>query len=150
MDSIVVRSAAKIDAPQMLELIKELANYEHAAEEVTVSMEHFVESGFGESPVWWAIVIEDLTNNKIVGLALYYIRYSTWKGQRMYLEDIIITKEWRKKGLGRILMDELIKIAKQKEFTGINWQVLNWNKDAIEFYKKYPVSFDDSWINVSL
>lgn len=149
MDSFLVRSATEKDTPEMLELIRELANYENAADEVTVSMDHFVASGFGENPVWWAIVGEDLITNKVVGLALYYIRYSTWKGQRMYLEDIIITKEWRKKGMGKVLMNELINIAEQKKFSGISWQVLDWNEDAIQFYKNYPVTFDDSWINVN-
>lgn len=150
MDGFVLRPAIEEDAQQMLELIKELADYENAAYEVTVSIEHFIESGFGKNPVWWAIVIEDIENKRIVGLALYYIRYSTWKGEKMYLEDIIITRAYRNKGFGKILMNELIKIAKEKAFSGISWQVLNWNTDAIQFYKNYPVNFDDSWINVNL
>jgi ribosomal protein S18 acetylase RimI-like enzyme len=132
----------------MLELIKELAVYERAPDEVTVTPEHFKESGFGDKPVWWAYVAE--TDNKIVGFALYYIRYSTWKGCRMYLEDIIVTEEYRCKGIGTMLMDQLIETAKEKKFSGIIWQVLEWNEPAINFYRKYQPKFDNEWINVSI
>ena len=103
---IIIRRALRSDAPRMMELIKELALYERAPEEVTVTLDHFIESGFGEQPVWWAFVAED--EGKILGFALYYVRYSTWKGQRMYLEDIIVTEEARGKGIGGKLMDRLI------------------------------------------
>ncbi|XZF13510.1 N-acetyltransferase family protein [Chitinophagaceae bacterium MMS25-I14] len=144
----MIRTAIREDCPQMLELIKELALYEKAPDEVTVTMEHFEESGFGANPVWWALVAE--CGGVIRGFALYYIRYSTWKGQRMYLEDIIVTEEWRGRGIGRMLMDELIHTAGQKGFSGMLWQVLDWNEPAIRFYKKYKARFDAEWINVSL
>jgi len=138
----------------MMELIKELALYEKAPDQVTVDFNHFVESGFGNNPVWWAYVAE-ITNEdqskQIVGFALYYIRYSTWKGQRMYLEDIIVTENWRGKGLGKMLFEELIKVCKEKEFKGIIWQVLDWNEPAINFYKKFKnVTFDGEWVNCSI
>ena len=79
---ITIRRAVKEDCPRLLELVKELAEYERAPQEVTVTLEHFTESGFGKNPVWWAFVAE--TENRIIGFALYYIRYSTWKGQAMY------------------------------------------------------------------
>ena len=107
-----------------------------------------MESGFGKQPVWWAHVAE--ANDTIVGFALYYIRYSTWKGQRMYLEDIIVTEEWRKQGIGTLLMDALIEEAKQKKFSGIMWQVLEWNEPAIKFYERYKPKFDNEWVNVSV
>lgn len=143
-----IRPAQQEDCPAMLELIRELALFEKAPEQVSVSLSHFEESGFGEKPVWWAFVAED--NHKIVGMALYYIRYSTWKGQRMYLEDIIVNEAYRGKGLGRLLMERLFIEAKEKGFSGILWQVLDWNEPAINFYKKYNPHFDEEWINVSV
>ena len=133
----------------MMELIHELAVYEKAPDEVTVDFGHFVESGFGKNPVWWGFVAE--VGNKIVGFALYYIRYSTWKGQRMYLEDILVNEPWRGKGVGKLLFDQLIEEAKEKQLSGMMWQVLEWNEPAINFYKKYKgVNFDPEWVNGSL
>lgn len=145
---IKIRRAVKEDCPRLLELINELAVYEKAAHEVTVSMEHFVESGFGNQPVWWAFVAE--ADGQVEGFAMYYIRYSTWKGQRMYLEDLLVTEKMRGKGLGKLLFDQLIVEAKEKNFNGIAWQVLEWNEPAINFYKKYKASFDPEWINCSI
>lgn len=148
MNEIVIREATITDCPSMMELVHELAVFERAPDEVTVSMEHFKGSGFGDKPVWWAIVAE--VDGVVVGFALYYIRYSTWKGQRMYLEDILVTESWRGKGVGSMLMDRLIIIAKEKGFSGMLWQVLDWNEPAIKFYKKYDAKFDPEWVNVSL
>lgn len=146
--SIHIRRAKKEDCPRLLELVKELALYEKAPDEVTVTLSHFEESGFGSQPVWWAFVAEE--NNTILGFALYYIRYSTWKGQRMYLEDIIVTEAERGQGIGKMLMDELIIEAREKKLNGIVWQVLEWNEPAIRFYKKYQASFDAEWVNCSI
>ena len=145
----VIRKARKEDCARLLELIKELALYEKAPQEVTATLSHFEESGFGENPVWWAFVAE--ADGNVEGFAMYYIRYSTWKGQRMYLEDLIVTEKMRGQGLGKLLFDALIKEAKEKKFNGIVWQVLDWNKPAINFYKKYyNANFDAEWINCSI
>ncbi len=145
---IIIRRAQKTDCVRLLELIQELAVYEKAPEEVTVTLAHFEESGFGQNPVWWCFVAE--VNGVVVGMALYYIRYSTWKGQRMYLEDILVTEEMRGKKIGSMLFDQLIQEAKEKKLKGMNWQVLDWNEPAINFYKKYNASFDPEWVNCSI
>ena len=144
----LIRRATKEDCPAMMALIKELAVYEKAPDQVTVSLTHFEESGFGSHPVWWAFVAE--CDGAIVGMALYYIRYSTWKGQRLYLEDIVVSEAFRGKGLGSLLMQALIDETKAKNFCGMLWQVLDWNEPAIRFYQKYHAHFDPEWINVSL
>jgi len=152
--NINIRKAEKRDCERMMELVRELALYEKAPDEVTVQLDHFTESGFGPNPVWWAYVAE-ITNKdnlkQIVGFALYYIRYSTWKGQRMYLEDIIVTENMRGNGIGKKLFEQLFIVCKEKKFKGITWQVLDWNEPAINFYKKFEgVQFDGEWVNCSL
>ena len=146
--NINIRRAEKEDCERILELVKELAKYERAANEVTVTLEHFTESGFGPDPVWWAFVAE--VEGVIQGFALYYIRFSTWKGQRMYLEDFVVTEEMRGKGLGKLLFDQLLVEAKERKLNGIQWQVLEWNETAINFYKKYDATFDPEWINCAI
>ena len=146
--SVTIRNAVKEDCPRLLELVHELAVYERAPDQVTVTLKHFEESGFGQHPVWWSFVAEE--KNIILGFALYYIRYSTWKGQRMYLEDIIVTEEARGRGIGKLLMERLIEEAKEKKFSGMMWQVLEWNEPAINFYKKYQANFDAEWVNCSI
>ena len=145
---IIIRKAVKTDCARMMELIQELADYEKAPDEVTVTLSHFEESGFGVNPVWWAFVAE--VQGVIIGMALYYVRYSTWKGQRMYLEDILVTEDMRGQKIGSLLFDALIAEAKEKGFNGMNWQVLDWNEPAINFYKKYKANFDPEWVNCSI
>ncbi len=145
---ISIRRAEKKDCIRLLELIQELADYEKAPDEVTVTLPHFEESGFGTNPVWWAFVAEK--DGKVEGFALYYIRYSTWKGQRMYLEDILVTEKMRGQKIGNLLFERLKEEAKEKKYAGIVWQVLEWNEPAINFYKKYDTQFDNQWINCSL
>ena len=145
---IKIRRAVSKDCPRLLELIQELAVYEKAPQEVTVSLEHFEKSGFGEQPVWWAFVAED--EKGIQGFALYYIRYSTWKGQTLYLEDIIVTAERRGQGIGGKLFEQILAEAKERKLVRVVWQVLEWNEPAINFYKKYDALLEAGWLNAHL
>jgi GNAT superfamily N-acetyltransferase len=158
---IQIRKATKEDCPAIMQLVQELAEYEKEPHAVTVTMEHFIESGFGEKPVWEAFVATNTLfqssqfpppsgeiEGAVLGFALYYIRYSTWKGQRMYLEDLLVTDAMRGQGVGKLLMDTLIEECKAKKYSGLVWQVLDWNEPAINFYKKYEgVKFDGEWVN---
>lgn len=160
-ENISIRKAVKEDCARMMELIYELAVYEKEPDAVTVTFDHFVESGFGENPVWFAFVAtspltsasgEDVTENEVKeelhGFALCYIRYSTWKGQRLYLEDFLVSEKMRGKGIGKLLFDRLIEECKIKKYSGLVWQVLDWNEPAINFYKKYPeVNIYSGWLN---
>lgn len=154
---IRIRKAVKEDCARMMELIHELAVYEKKPEAVTVSFDHFVQSGFGDNPVWEAIVAEISPSPsgegraEVVGFALWYIRYSTWKGQRLYLEDFLVSEKMRGHGIGKLLFDKLLEECKEKGYSGMAWQVLDWNEPAINFYKKYPnVSIDKGWLNCSI
>lgn len=225
--SFTIRPARREDCPAILDLVRELAVFEKSPDEVTVSLEHFTECGFGEQPVWWAYVAcapvkraeqamaqevgavqevqdpllrrvmnveaesglpETLTETadclpreqglqleepmapvlpepvqealplqpearhceEVVGFALYYLRFSTWKGLRMYLEDIYVRDDWRGKKVGTALMDALIAAASAQGLSGISWQVLKWNESAIRFYKHFGMKLDDQWLNASI
>lgn len=145
--NVNIRVAVKEDCVRLLELVNELAVFEKAPEEVTVTLEEFVDAGFGPNKVWDAIVAEE--NGFIAGFAIYYTRYSTWKGRRLYLEDFIVTESYRGRGIGKLLFEAILKDAKDKNFNGMNWQVLDWNEPAINFYKKYNADLDPEWLNGS-
>jgi GNAT superfamily N-acetyltransferase len=146
--SVNIRYAVKADCERMLELIKELAVYEKAPEEVTVTLAHFMDAGFGEKQVWKAFVAE--VGGKIEGFSLFYSRYSTWKGCRLYLEDFIVTEKMRGQGFGKLLFERTIQEAKENDFSGMVWQVLDWNEPAINFYRKYQSYIESGWLNASL
>ncbi|WP_026899395.1 GNAT family N-acetyltransferase [Daejeonella oryzae] len=143
-----IRVARKEDCARLMELIHELALFEKAPEEVTVTLTEFEEAGFGTKPVWKAFVAEE--DSFIHGFGLYYIRYSTWKGCRLYLEDLLITEKSRGKGIGKLIFDTLINEAVDKGYNGMTWQVLDWNEPAINFYKKYNSNIETGWLNASL
>ncbi|WP_259069791.1 GNAT family N-acetyltransferase [Mucilaginibacter sp. X4EP1] len=145
---INLRVAKKEDCVRLLELINELAIYEKAPEEVTVTLQEFEDAGFGTNPVWKAFVAE--VDGLVVGFALYYIRYSTWKGCRLYLEDFLVTETMRGKNIGKLLFERCIAETKELGFSGMVWQVLDWNEPAINFYKKYEATVEDGWLNASL
>lgn len=142
------RKGVQQDLPQVLGLIKELAEYEKAPLEVTVSVADMERDGFGEHPIFQFFVAE--TEGKIVGISLYYIKYSTWKGKCVFLEDIIVTEAYRKFGIGKKLFDEVVKVAKEMKVKRLEWQVLEWNEPAIKFYEKLNSHFDSEWINCKL
>lgn len=146
--SITIRTGRKADLPQVMELVKELALFERAPHEVTNTVELMEQDGFGPNPIFGFFVAEN--ENGIVGLSLYYWRYSTWKGKRLYLEDIIVTENARGNGIGKLLFDRTMEHALDQQCSGMMWQVLDWNTPAIEFYKKYDANLSQEWINCSL
>jgi GNAT superfamily N-acetyltransferase len=222
-----IRPARREDCPAILDLVRELAVFEKSADQVTVSLEHFEDAGFGERPVWWAYVacaarkqvartleseraveqeVQDPVLRKVynleaesglpetlvgptdslgmdagirlneavepvvpervqealplqpkaahcdevVGFALYYRRFSTWKGERMFLEDIYVREDWRGRKVGTALMDMLIAAARAQNLHGISWQVLKWNESAIRFYNHFGVKLDEQWLNAAI
>lgn len=145
---ITIRQGLKEDLPRVLELIKELAEFERAPLEVTNTLKQLEEDGFGRRPVYGFFVAE--IEDRIIGLSLYYWRYSTWKGKRLYLEDIIVTASERGKGAGQMLFNRTMEKALEENCTGMMWQVLDWNEPAIKFYKKYGARIDGQWLNCSL
>jgi GNAT superfamily N-acetyltransferase len=143
-----LRKGTKADLPRALELIIELATFERAPEQVINTVNQMEKDGFGENPVYGFFVAEN--ENGIVGLALYYWRYSTWKGKRIWLEDIIVTESERGKGIGKLLFEKMLTFCVQENSQGMMWQVLDWNKPAIDFYKKYDSTVSGEWLNCTL
>lgn len=148
MSSINIRQGKKEDLSSVLELVKELAEFERAPQEVTNTLGMMEKDGFGPDPVYGFFVAE--VDAEIIGLSLYYWRYSTWKGRRLYLEDIIVTEKHRSKGAGKLLFDRTMLKALEENCTGMMWQVLDWNEPAINFYKKYGSNLSDEWVNCNL
>ncbi len=148
MQEYLITKGTINDLPQTLELIKELAIYEKALHEVSNTVEMMAKDGFGENPIFEFFVAKEQEN--IIGIAVFYYRYSTWKGKRIYLEDIIVTETCRGKGVGSLLFEAIIEEGKRSKSTGMMFQVLEWNKPSIEFYKKYGTRFDPEWLNAHL
>ncbi|MDZ4665727.1 MAG: GNAT family N-acetyltransferase [Bacteroidota bacterium] len=148
MKGIIIRKGNLKDLNSVLTLIKELAIYEKAPNQVEVTVAQMEEWGFGVDKQFDFFVAEK--DGKIVGLALYYYKYSTWKGKCLFLEDIIVTENERKHGYGKLLFDAVVKVAKKDKVKRMEWQVLEWNEPAIKFYKKTNTVFDDQWVNCKL
>jgi GNAT superfamily N-acetyltransferase len=146
--SVSIRIGKKEDLFAALELVRELAAFERAPDEVEVSVEEMVNWGFGGQKLFDFFVLEK--ENTVIAMALYYYKYSTWKGRCLFLEDIIVTEKERGKGYGKMLFNEVVKVAKRKKVRRMEWQVLEWNASALEFYKKYNAQKDDEWINCKL
>ena len=146
--NIQIRKAKREDMGAVLKLIKELAEYEKALDQVENTEEQLQEDGFGTEPKFECFVAEDVDH--IIGFALYYTSYSTWKGNCLYLEDLLVTSAYRRRGVGKLLFDKLLQTAKDRGAGRFEWQVLDWNEPAINFYKKYHANLDSSWINGKL
>lgn len=146
--SVIIRIATTKDLPNVYGLIKELAIYENAPHEPTVSLEEFIEDGKGAHPRYRVIVAEQ--DGELVGIALYYLGYSTWKGNMMYLDDLVVRESHRRSGIGQLLFNALIAAAREHGVNQLRWHVLNWNEPAIRFYKKIDASLDEEWITCKL
>ncbi|MCF6224496.1 MAG: GNAT family N-acetyltransferase [Flavobacteriaceae bacterium] len=138
-----LRNALKTDMHSVLELIKELAAFENEPEAVTISEKILMEDGFGENPSFKVYVAE--LKNEIVGMALFYNRYSTWKGKSLHLEDLIVKNNHRGKGIGSALYTKVLRYAHDNHFKRVAWEVLDWNKVAIDFYKSTGAKVFDVW-----
>jgi len=145
---MTIRKGVKKDLPSVLNLIKELADYENSLEEVTITLENLEHDGFGNHPWYWFLVVEN--ENQIIGLSFYWVRYSTWKGKFLFLEDFVIKDEYRRSGIGSELFEATLRMCKELEVNGMCWQVLDWNSPAIDFYKKYNAEISNSWLNGKL
>ncbi|MCS6967821.1 MAG: GNAT family N-acetyltransferase [Cytophagales bacterium] len=147
---ITIRKGMPEDLLAVHKLIIELATYEKAEQEVITTPEQMLRDGFGENPVFGFYVAQVEESKSIVGMALYYTRYSTWKGRCLYLEDLIVTENHRGKGIGKLLFDAIVRECLQQNMNMITWQVLHWNTPAIEFYKRLGAHLDSEWLNGKL
>ena len=144
----LIRLAVKEDAEDLLRLIKGLAAYEKAHEQVVLLAEDLVRDGFGAEPKFWCYVAE--RDQRIVGMALFYFRYSTWKGPVVHLEDLMVEKDHRSQGIGSALYQAVLSFAREKKVRRVNWEVLDWNSPAIEFYEKSGAEVLKEWRVVSM
>lgn len=143
---MIIRKGIPKDMKAVLELIQELATFEKEPEAVVISEKDLIRDGFGDTPLFHVFVAELESNPKeIVGIALYYYRYSTWKGKTIHLEDLVVKQSMRNNGIGNALYSEIIKQAKKDGVRRIDWNVLDWNTNAIEFYKKSGAKVLDDW-----
>ena len=145
-NDVIIREGRPEDVPAVMGLIHELALFERAPEEVINTTEQLLKDGFGEQPLYGLYVAE--YREKTIGMALFYYRYSTWKGKVLYLEDLYVQPEHRNKKVGTLLLKVLAQRARQEKCQRMQWQVLDWNEPAIKFYKKLGATLDNEWINV--
>jgi GNAT superfamily N-acetyltransferase len=140
---VKIRRGEKKDLPHVLALIYELAEFEKAPDAVTNTVEDMERDGFGDKPVFGFHVAE--VEGKIIGIAIYFVKYTTWKGKGLYLDDLIVTEKYRGKGIGKKLLDAFMHQAKNSNAKQVHWQVLDWNTPAVDFYKKVGARVEEQW-----
>jgi GNAT superfamily N-acetyltransferase len=145
MSQPIIRKGTKDDLAGVFALIRELAEYEKAADQVETTLEEMEVDAFGENPVFDFFVAE--VDGEIAGVALYYIKYSTWKGRGLYLEDFVVRENQRGKGIGAKLFEAILNLAKENGYRRMEWLVLDWNEPALNFYRKYGANLDPEWVN---
>ena len=148
--SFIIRRGDERDVPGIMKLVRELALFERAPEAVVNTEKMLHEDGFGKHSIYKVFVAEAADSNEIIGIALYYTAYSTWKGKMLFLDDLVVTENYRRYGIGRKLMNEFLKAAKEEGVNQIRWQVLNWNTPAITFYKSLKAELDEEWITCKM
>ena len=148
--NFIIRQGNENDVPGIFKLINELAMFEREPEAVVNTESKLKEDGFGENSIYKVFVAEETDTKEIIGMALYYTAFSTWKGKIFYLDDIVVTERCRKFGIGRKLINEVLRDAHRAGVKQIRWQVLDWNTPAVEFYKSIGVEFDPAWINCKM
>lgn len=141
---MLIRKGERRDLRKILDLIRELAVYERQPNAVIIDEEILSKEGFGKNPLFEFFVAE--LDHEIVGMALFYYRFSTWKGRTLHLEDLIVHKKYRQKGIGTQLFNTILKVAKQKNVGRMEWEALEWNTPALNFYKKYNTHLDEEWV----
>lgn len=146
MNQVFIRGARPEDCSSVLALIRELAVYERAPDEVIIDEEQMRRYGFGEKK-FFQIMVAESPGQSICGMALCYPKFSTWKGMSLFLEDIVVSEKFRNQGIGSALFEEVIRYGKSKGYYRLEWQVLNWNEPAIRFYQKYGAEITDQWLN---
>lgn len=145
---MVIRKGQKEDMPAVLELIKELATFEKEPDAVVVTAEELIEDGFTDTPLFYTLVAEQ--ENEIIGMALFYYRYSTWKGKTIHLEDLIVKEAKRGTGAGNALYKAVLKFAREQRVRRVEWVVLNWNQHAIDFYERSGATVLQDWLTVQM
>lgn len=148
MENILIRKGEPKDVAAAFALVNELAEFEKAPDAITNTPDDMIRDGFGSKPAFEFYVAE--LNGSVVGIALYFIKYSTWKGRGLYLDDLIVTEKHRGKGIGKMLFEKILQEANLISANQVHWQVLDWNTPAIEFYKKYGASVESEWLDCKL
>ena len=145
---MIIRKGNSQDMQAVFQLIKELAVFEKEPEAVVITVDDLIQDGFGENPLFGVFVAE--FDQQIVGMALYFYKYSTWKGKSIHLEDLIVSQNFRGKGIGKALLHEMVNLAQTEKIKRLEWNVLDWNTPAIDFYLESGAEILKEWQLVRL